>query len=128
MLLDQNAVLSDGQEITASAASQNVIDLGAAGNAVPGALFAVCRVDEAFSGLTGLTVSLQTSDASAFTAPAELASVTLAAAELGADGKIVFAAAVPAGLQRYLRAYYTVTGTATAGKISFFLTDAVDMK
>lgn len=128
MLLDQNAVLSDGQEITASAASQNVIDLGAAGNAVPGALFAVCRVDEGFAGLTKLAIALQTSEASAFTAPAELASVTLAATELAADGKIVFAAAVPAGLKRYVRAYYTVTGTATAGKISFFLTDAVDMK
>lgn len=128
MLLDQNAVLSDGQEITASAASQNVIDLGAAGNAVPGALFVVCRVDEAFAGLTKLAIALQTSDASAFTASAELASVTLAATELAAGGKIVFAAAVPAGLKRYVRAYYTVTGTATAGKISFFLTDAVDMK
>lgn len=128
MLLDQNAVLSDGQEITASAASQNVIDLGAAGNAVPGALFAVCRVEEAFAGLSGLTVSLQTSETDAFTASAELASVSLAAAELGAGGKTVFAAAVPAGVKRYLRAYYTVKGTAAAGKISFFLTDAVDMK
>ena len=128
MLLDQNAVLSDKQAVTATAASQNVIDMTAAGNAAPGALFAVCRVDEAFAGLTGLTVSSQTSEASAFTAPADLASVTLAAAELGAGGKIVFAAAVPAGMQRYLRTYYTVTGTATAGKISFFLTDAVDMK
>lgn len=128
MLLDQNAVLSDGQEITASAASQNVIDLGAAGNAAAGALFAVCRVEKGFTGLTALTVALQTSDTEAFSAPVELASVTPAAAGLGKDGQLIFAAAVPAGLKRFVRAYYTVTGTVTAGSVSCFLTDAVDMK
>lgn len=127
MLLDQNAILSDAQAITASAASANTIDLGAAGNAASGALYAVCRIDENFAGATSVKVSLQTSDADAFTSPTEMAGVTVAAAELKA-GKIVFAAAVPTGLKRYLRAYYTVTGTVTAGKISCFLTDAVDMK
>ncbi len=128
MLLDQNTMLSDGQELTVSAASQNVIDLGAAGSAAPGALFAVCRVEKAFAGLTKLEVTLQTSDTEDFSAPAVLASVTPAAAGLEEDGCIVFAAAVPAGLKRFVRAYYTVTGTVSAGKISFFLTDAVDMK
>lgn len=128
MLLDQNAMLSDGQELTATGASQNVLDLGAAGNAVPGALFAVCRVDKAFAGLTALEVKLQTSDTENFSAPDVLMSVTPAAAGLAKDETTVFVAAVPAGLKRFVRAYYTVTGTVTAGEISFFLTDAVDMK
>ena len=127
MLLDQNAVLSDKQAVTASAASQNVIDLGAAGNAVPGALFAVCRVDEAFAGLTKLAVSLQTAEKADFSDAEELVSASFAVAALAA-GETVLAVGVPAGMQRYLRAYYTVTGTGTAGKLSFFLTDAVDMK
>lgn len=127
MLLDQNTVLSDGQQVLASAASENVIDAGAVGNAVPGALFAVCRVQEAFAGLTNLKITLQTSDASAFTSSEELFSAAFAAADLTA-GKTLFAAAVPAGMRRFLRGNYTVTGTGTAGKLSLFLTDAVDMK
>lgn len=127
MLLDQNAVLSQAQAVTASGASENVIDLGAAGNTVPGALFAVCRVDETFAGATAVAVSLQTSDTEGFASSSTLAEASFPAAGLTA-GKTVFAAALPAGVKRYVRAYYTVTGTGTAGKMSFFLTDAVDMK
>ncbi len=127
MLLDQNAVLSDAQAVAANAASENVMDLGVAGNAVPGGLFAVCRVDETVAGASAVGVALQTADTEDFATPQELAGASFAAADLTA-GKTVFAVAVPAGVKRYVRAYYTVTGSATAGKLSFFLTDAVDMK
>ncbi len=127
MLLDQNAMMSDQQAVAASAASENIIDLGAAGNAAPGGLFAVCRTDQAFSGVTQLKVSLQTDDTSAFSAAEELMSATFAQADLQKI-KNLFALALPNGAKRFLRAYYTVTGSGTAGKISCFLTDAVDMK
>lgn len=127
MLLDQNAMMSDGQAVTSSAASAHTIDLGAAGNAVPGALFAVCRAEEAFAGLTQLKVSLQTDDDAGFTGAEELLSAAFTAADLG-EAKTLFALAMPVGAKRYLRAYYTVTGTASEGKVSCFLTDAVDMK
>ena len=127
MLLDQNAMMSDKQAVQATAASDNVIDLGAAGNAVPGALFAVCRVDEAFAGVTQLKVSLQTDDTEAFSASEEIFSATFEQADLG-EVKNLFALAMPNGAKRYLRAYYTVTGSGSAGKLSCFLTDAVDMK
>ena len=127
MLLDQNAVLSDGQKITASGASANMIDNGAAGNAVAGALFVVCRSDETFAGVTNLEVALQTSDTAAFTSFSALAKASFAAADLTA-GKLLLAAPVSLGMKRYLRAYYTVTGTGTAGKLSCFLTDAVEVK
>lgn len=127
MLLDQNAMMSDKQAVTASAASENIIDLGAAGNAVPGALFAVCRTDEAFSGVTQLKVSLQTDDSSAFSAAEELMTASFVQADLQGT-KNLFALALPNGAKRFLRAYYTVTGSGTAGKLSCFLTDAVDMK
>ena len=125
MLLDQNAMMSDGQTVASSAASAHTIDLGAAGNAVPGALFVVCRAEEAFAGLTQL--SLQTDDSAEFTDAEELLSATFALADLG-EVKNLFALAMPTGAKRYLRAYYTVTGSATAGKLSCFVTDAVDMK
>ena len=127
MLLDQNAMMSDKQAVTASAASANVIDLGAAGNAVPGALFAVCRVDEAFAGVTQLKVSLQTDENEAFSDAEELLSATFAQADLN-QAQNLFAMVMPNGAKRYLRAYYTVTGFGSAGKLSCFLTDAVDMK
>ena len=127
MLLDQNAMMSDKQAVTATTASANVIDLGAAGNAAPGALFAVCRVDEAFAGVSQLKVSLQTDDTEAFSAAEELLSATFETGDLG-EVKTLFALAMPNGAKRYLRAYYTVTGSGSAGKLSCFLTDAVDMK
>ena len=128
MLLDKNTILSDAQAITTTAASTNTLDLTAAGNAVAGGLFAVCRTDVAFAGATSVQVSLQTADNSAFSSATTLLSVTFAAADLAAAQKLLMAMALPLGLKRYVRAYYTVTGTATAGKLSFFLTDAVDAK
>lgn len=83
MLLDQNAMMSDGQTVASSAASAHTVDLGAAGNAVPGALFVVCRAEEAFAGLTQLKVSLQTDDSAEFTDAEELLSATFALADLG---------------------------------------------
>ena len=127
MLLDQNGVLSEEQAVTTTAASTHVVDLTAAGNFVPGALFALCRVDVDFATLTSLTVSLETAANSNFSDATELASATFLAAALTA-GKQLLAVAVPAVVKRYLRAKYTVTGSAaTAGKVSCFLTDAVDM-
>ena len=127
MLLDQNGVLSEKQAVTTTAASTNIIDCTAAGNVVPGGLFVVCRVDVAFATLTSLKVAFQTAANENFSDAVELASATFAVAALTKD-KQLLAVAVPAGVKRYLRAYYTVTGdAATAGKVSCFLTDAVDM-
>lgn len=127
MLLDQNSVLSDKQAVTTTAASTNVVDLKAAGNFVPGGMFAVCRVDVNFATLTSLKIALETADNTEFSSAVELASGSFLAAALTAN-KQLMAIAIPVGVKRYLRAKYTVTGdAATAGKISFFLTDAVDM-
>lgn len=126
MLLDQNGVLSEKQAVTTTAASTNVVDLTAAGNFVPGAIFALCRVDVDFAGLTSMKVALETAANSNFSDAVELASADFLAAALTAN-KSLLAVAIPAGVKRYLRAKYTVTGTATAGKVSCFLTDTVDM-
>lgn len=126
MLLDQNAMMSDKQTVAATGASENILDLGAASNAVPGALFAVCRTDEAFSGVTQVKVSLQTDDTADFSAAQELMAVTFALADLQSV-KNLFAVVLPNGAKRFLRAYYTVSGSGTAGKLSCFLTDGVDM-
>jgi hypothetical protein len=129
MIIDANLVLSDNQAITASAASTNVIDLGATGTPVGhaaalvadlGKLEDVCMiatVTETFATLTSLTVSLETSDDNATFR--EVASKTSLAAALTAGTQLKFPSEVIEGADgRYLRLNYTVNGAdATAGKI-----------
>ena len=128
MLIDQNAVFSDNQTVSETAASTNIVDMTAAGNAVPGALFAVLRTGTAFAGATSIVFALQTADASNFSSATTLLTATFNATQLGAANAQLLALPLPPGLKRYVRAYYTVTGTVTAGTFSCFLTDGVDMK
>lgn len=125
MLIDNTLVLSEEQSVKSTAASTNVVDQQAAGGAHTHAAFIV-RVDETFAGSTSVKIALETSAASNFGTKKEVFSTSLAVADLTA-GATVIKAALPAGLLRYIRGYYTVTGTGTAGKLSMFITDAVDM-
>ena len=121
MLIDSTLMLSDKQAVTASAASENIIDQTAAGDAHRHAAVVV-QADEDFAGLTNLKISLQTCADSAFASPVELAAATFALADLKA-GNALLKMALPSGALRYIRGYYTVSGTGTAGKISLFITD-----
>ena len=125
MLIDNTLVLSEKQSVLSTAASTNVVDQHAAGGAHTHAAFVV-RVDETFAGSTAVKIALETADASGFGTKKEVFAATIAAADLVA-GATVIKAVLPAGLLRYIRGYYTVTGTGTAGKLSLFITDAVDM-
>jgi len=125
MLIDNTLILSEKQSVLATAASTNIADQGAAGNAHTHTAFIV-RVDETFAGSTSVKIALETSAASNFGTKKEVFAVSLAASALTA-GSTVVKAILPAGLLRYIRGYYTVTGEGTAGKLSLFITDAVDM-
>lgn len=125
MLIDATLVLSDQQVVTTSAPSENILDQAAAGNACTHAIV-VGNVTEDFAGLSGLKIALQTSDQADFADCKELAAVSLELADLKA-GKTLLKMALPLGAKRYLRGYYSVTGTATAGKLSLFVTDGADM-
>lgn len=127
MLLDQSVIFSDRQVLTATAASSYTLDLATAGNAVQGALYVVARLDESLKGTTKLTVALQTADTADFSNAQELVSVAFGAEHLAGAGEL-FRLPFPLGAKRYVRAYYTVAGTPSAGKVSCFVTDAVDMK
>ena len=127
MLLDQSVIFSDKQVLTSTASSANTLDLAAAGNAVQGALYVVARLDESLKGATGLTVALQTADTADFSNAQELVNVAFGAEHLAGAGEL-FRLPFPLGAKRYVRAYYTVAGTPSAGKVSCFVTDAVDMK
>lgn len=128
MLLDQNTILSEAQSLSANAASTHVMDLTAAGNAVPGSLFFVAHTVTGFSGSGNLGVALQTSDASNFSAYDTLLSGSFPATLVANDGQTLCELPLPKGLKRYVRAYYTVPNTLSGGSVSCFITDGVEQK
>lgn len=136
MIFDKQNLFSEAQAITASAGSTNVIDLGAMG--IPyGSKEAPVRdigkgpetpllvqVVEAFDNLTSLTIGVQTCDDPDFASGVIDHSVSIdIPLESLAAGYQMSPAILPFadidGMGRYMRLYYTVTGTApTAGAIT----------
>lgn len=107
------------QAVTASAASTTTLDFGSAdiGEGNPVRVYAIVTTD--FATLTSLKVSIQeSSDDGDSDAYADIvASGDIPLADLEA-GELVWEATLPSSNEKYLRAYFTVTGSdATAGKI-----------
>lgn len=131
MIFDRTLLFSNAQAITASAASTDIVDLGATGT-VYGAASALIRdigkgqdipldikIVEGFNNLTSLGITVQTDDNAGFSSPKDVISTTIPLARLGA-GATSPILNVPAGTnERYVRIYYTVTGTApTLGRVT----------
>jgi hypothetical protein len=132
MLLDEQALFSDQQAITATAVSTNYMNLGTPAT-TPGApaplvrdmggankIEVLVQVTEAFATLTSLTVTVEVDDNSAFSSAKTVASTgAVAVADLTA-GKVLPITILPPGTdEQYIRLNYTVTGSsATAGKIT----------
>ncbi len=120
MIMDRTLLFSDRQAITATAASTNVVDLGAARNMSPGKVVPLAiAVTETFNNLTSLAVSIETDDNAAFSSATTVATgVTYPAADLVA-GKQLLLPDVLTGKERFVRLKYTVVGTApTTGRIT----------
>lgn len=126
MLLDQQALFSAAQAITATAASTNVIDTGSNKDVGKyGDIPLLIQVVEGFNNLTSLTVTVQTDDNSAFSSAADVLSMTipLASLVLGYKSPVI---TLPMKMERYIRLIYTVTGTApTTGKVTAGITGGV---
>lgn len=126
MLLDQQALFSAAQAITATAASTNVIDTGSNKDVGKyGDIPLLIQVVEGFNNLTSLTVTVQTDDNSAFSSAADVLSMTipLASLVLGYKSPVI---TLPMKMERYIRLNYTVTGTApTTGKVTVGITGGV---
>lgn len=126
MLLDQQALFSAAQAITATAASTNVIDTGSNKDVGKyGDIPMLIQVVEGFNNLTSLTVTVQTDDNSAFSSAADVLSMTipLASLVLGYKSPVI---TLPMKMERYIRLNYTVTGTApTTGKVTAGITGGV---
>jgi hypothetical protein len=124
-ILDRQILFSSAQAVTATAASTDVIDLGSVRDVGAGEPSTVLvQVTEAFDNLTSLTVALQTSTTENFASPVQLTAGTIALADLTVGRKFSIGP-VPGGVLRYLRLYYTVTGTTpTVGKVTGGVTGA----
>lgn len=118
---DNTLFYSEKQAITATATSANTICLGG-GDIVHG-LYFVLQVGTAFAGLTKVVASLETSDDESFTSSETV--MTLPEYPLASltENAVLCKVCLPAGMKKYSRVKYTVTGTGTAGTISAFLMD-----
>lgn len=134
MIIDATGLFSDGQAITATAASTNIIDLGATGT-IYGASSAMVRdvgpgnrvplfvtVTQSFNTLTSLTISIETDDNAGFSSATTIwtsPAYTLAQLAVGAKTNLL-PDALPLGTnERYARLKYTVGGSnPTLGKIT----------
>lgn len=131
MIFDTTLLLSDAQSITATAASTNVLDLGAMGRAYGAAadlprdvgkgepVPLLVQVVEGFNNLTSLKIDIELDSTEAFTPDKTIPLGTFALAELVAGFSVPFPS-LPNGINlRYMRLKYTVTGTApTTGAIT----------
>jgi hypothetical protein len=126
-IMDRTGLFSDGQTITATAASTNVVDLGAYGLTMPRdaglgtSIPLVVAVTQSFNNLTSLTISIETDDNAAFSSPTTVwTSPAYTLAQVAQGAKYLLPDSLPAGVsERYVRMKYTVAGTApTLGKIT----------
>lgn len=121
MILDEQALFSDKQKITATTASTNVIKVnGDIGKGEPVELLA--QVVEKFAGLTSLTLTVQTCDTENGSYEDLVSTGAILAADLVAGYKFPIKF-LPVGIKKFLRLNYTVAGTGTAGAITAGIVD-----
>ena len=123
MILDEQGLFSDNQKITATAASENILDLGKREVAFGTPVEIFIQVTEDFNNLTSLEIAVQTSTDEDFTSAVDLTKQTLLLADLkkGVVSSVKF---LPKGDLGYMRLKYTVTGTSpTTGAILAGITD-----
>ena len=125
MILDEQGLFSNNQKVTASAASENILDLGKREVSFGTPVELLIQVSEDFNNLTSLDVKVQTSVEEDFSEPVDLIEQTMTLSELkqGAVSAIKF---LPKGNLGYMRLFYTVNGAApTKGKLLAAIADGI---
>lgn len=125
-LVDALLQLSDAQAITTTAASTNVIDMLAEGQALEPGCWARFVVQTAFSGGTNLQVQLQSGDSATMANGVTLAqSAAIPDATLVA-GYEALVVKIPKNCKRFIRGYYIDVGSHSAGKMDAHIVQNVD--
>ena len=123
MILDEQAIFSNNQKITATAVSTNILDLGKreVSFGTPVELF--IQVTEDFNNLTSLSIKVQTSLNDDFETAVDLVEQTILLDKLK-KGEVSTIKFLPKGNLGFMRLVYTVTGTApTTGAILAAIVD-----
>lgn len=112
--------------LTGGSGASDIIKTDVKGDAYIG-LWLVIRSINAGAGGTKVVIKLQTAGDAAFTTPKDLfITPEIALAALTADTEHV-KVRLPLGCDKYLRLYFTATGTFTAGTIEGYLTPDINM-
>lgn len=129
MILDKQSMFSDRQAVKSSCASDQTIDLKVSGlnmgfgTKVP----LLVQVNEEFTGVQSVKITLQTSDSADFSDHSTLAEVSLTEQGLKVGGRPATLNTLPSGrYKRYLRLFYELSGTAASGKITAGVSMGVD--
>lgn len=125
MMYDKLNTFGTDQAVTTTAASTDIIDLGAArdmGNGEPLELVILVTQNVTAAGAATVTFALETDDNAGFSSPVVLANSGAIGKALLTAGAEVLRVKVPLDAERYLRTNYTVaTGPLTAGTFTAFL-------
>lgn len=123
MILDKQNLFSDDQEVTESAASTNYIDLGNNDSEIQTQVEKnadlLCQVTTTFAGGTSIAVKIQEADETDFSDATDLHTTpAIVLASLSAGYKFNLGRILPLVTKQYVRLYYTVVGTMSAGAIT----------
>jgi hypothetical protein len=125
MMYDKLLTFGTDQAVTATAASTDIVDLGAVrdiGNGEPLELVILCTQTVTAAGAATVTFTFETDDNSGFSSAATLAATAAIGKASLTAGTEVLRVKVPLAVERYLRMNYTVaTGPLTAGTFTAFL-------
>lgn len=124
MYVDAQALFSDAQALTATAASTNLVDLGFDGNVGIGEPMAVLLVlDVAADDTTGdetYSVALQTDTVEAFSSATQIGSATITRGD-AAGSKYVIPIPADTSAEQFLRLNYTLGGTTPTVTVTAFM-------
>lgn len=124
MILDADLQFSNGQDMSAaSAASANIIDLGAAINiAVGKPMYVIVTVLTALTNIGSVTIKVETDNDVAFGSATN--AQTVGVLTTSAAGTQLIVPLLPHMIsERYMRLYYTKSGTVDAGTVDSFLSE-----
>jgi len=127
MILDKELLLSDGQEITATAVSENTIDLSAALRDIGAGeqLYVVVVVDVAAAAgdaAKELVISLITSAAEELTSETTILSTPTLTGAVLTKGRVPIVIPIPPGIaQQYLGLNYVTDTFGTAFEVTAFI-------